>query len=163
MFGDALFVSTARGLSTLWFVEDSREASLANLQDDYEKKGWGQGRFFENPALAEGLADRIFCQPERDSSPIKLDIKGSEFQKQVWQFLRQNVPVGETISYQGIAQKMPNRNSERAVGQALARNPVAFLIPCHRVLRKDGDIGDYRWGVERKQAMLEMEKRYARN
>lgn len=85
-----------------------------------------------------------------------LDLDGTTFQQQVWQAMRQ-IPFGETTTYQKLAMKIGRPGSVRAVANACGANPVAILIPCHRVLRTDGGLGGYRWGVERKRQLLQME------
>lgn len=86
-----------------------------------------------------------------------LDIEGSDFQKSVWAVL-QSIPVGQTLSYSDVAERLHNPKAVRAVANACAANPLALAIPCHRVLRADGGISGYRWGVERKQTLLEKEQ-----
>jgi AraC family transcriptional regulator of adaptative response/methylated-DNA-[protein]-cysteine methyltransferase len=89
---------------------------------------------------------------------LPLDVRGTAFQQRVWQALRE-IPVGETVSYTDIANRIGRPKSVRAVGQACAANPVAVVIPCHRAVRKDGGLSGYRWGVERKRALLDRESR----
>lgn len=91
---------------------------------------------------------------------LKLHLTGTEFQMQVWDILQQ-IPLGTTLSYTDIAQKMGKPKAVRAVARACASNPVALAVACHRVLRSDGGISGYRWGVDRKLKLLEMESRYA--
>ncbi len=88
---------------------------------------------------------------------LPLDIRASAFQRRVWQEL-QRIPLGETRSYSEIAKRVGNPKATRAVARACATNPAALIIPCHRVVREDGALGGYRWGIERKEALLEMEK-----
>jgi AraC family transcriptional regulator of adaptative response/methylated-DNA-[protein]-cysteine methyltransferase len=87
---------------------------------------------------------------------VPLDLRGTEFQQQVWQAL-QGIPSGATASYAEIAARIERPGSVRAVAQACAANPVALVVPCHRVVRSDGVLSGYRWGVERKRALLERE------
>jgi AraC family transcriptional regulator of adaptative response/methylated-DNA-[protein]-cysteine methyltransferase len=87
---------------------------------------------------------------------LPLDVRGTAFQQRVWQALRQ-VPAGQTVSYAELAERLGVAAGARAVAGACAANPVAVAIPCHRVVRNDGSISGYRWGVERKQALLERE------
>ncbi|MEM7760566.1 MAG: methylated-DNA--[protein]-cysteine S-methyltransferase [Cyanobacteria bacterium P01_A01_bin.40] len=88
---------------------------------------------------------------------IPLDIRSTPFQKQVWQTL-QKIPYGETRTYKEVAQELGKPQATRAVGNACGANPVALLIPCHRVLRSDGSLGGYRWGIKRKQKLLAIEQ-----
>jgi AraC family transcriptional regulator of adaptative response/methylated-DNA-[protein]-cysteine methyltransferase len=86
-----------------------------------------------------------------------LDPQGTEFQRRVWQALR-NIPAGQTRSYAQLAQAIEQPGAVRAVGTACGANPIAVLIPCHRVVREDGGLGGYRWGIERKQRLLDRER-----
>jgi AraC family transcriptional regulator of adaptative response/methylated-DNA-[protein]-cysteine methyltransferase len=88
---------------------------------------------------------------------LPLDLRGTAFQQRVWQALRE-IPIGQTASYTEIARRIGAPNSARAVGQACADNPLAVVIPCHRAVRSDGQLAGYRWGIERKSALLKLEK-----
>lgn len=98
-----------------------------------------------------------YLDGEKTGLDLPLDIQATAFQQQVWQMLR-TIPYGETRTYQQVAQALGKDSSSRAVGTACGANPVALVIPCHRVLRKDGGLGGYRWGLERKKSLLEMEQ-----
>ena len=87
---------------------------------------------------------------------LPLDVRGTAFQQRVWQALRE-IPAGETVSYTELAKRIGSPKSFRAVAQACGANPLAVAIPCHRVVRNDGALSGYRWGVERKRALLERE------
>jgi AraC family transcriptional regulator, regulatory protein of adaptative response / methylated-DNA-[protein]-cysteine methyltransferase len=89
---------------------------------------------------------------------LPLDVRGTTFQRRVWQALRE-IPAGQTVSYSELARRIGSPQSVRAVGQACGANPLAVAIPCHRVLRIDGELSGYRWGVERKRALLRLEGR----
>src|SRR5437868_2336134 len=91
-------------------------------------------------------------------SSLPLDIRATAFQRRVWTYL-QSIPFGETKSYSQVAKAIGRPTACRAVARACATNPVAVAIPCHRVVRQDGTIGGYRWGLERKKALLHMERR----
>jgi AraC family transcriptional regulator of adaptative response/methylated-DNA-[protein]-cysteine methyltransferase len=91
-----------------------------------------------------------------EQSDIPLDLRGSDFQKRVWSLLR-TVPAGSTITYGDLAAQLGTRDA-REVGEALAANRIAILVPCHRVIKKDGSISGYRWGVRRKRALLGRER-----
>ncbi|HKC40184.1 MAG TPA: methylated-DNA--[protein]-cysteine S-methyltransferase, partial [Gemmatimonadales bacterium] len=93
-------------------------------------------------------------EPDLD---LPLDIRATAFQRRVWQEL-QRIPFGKTRSYAEVARRIGEPKATRAVAQACGKNPVALVIPCHRVVREDGALGGYRWGVERKEALLEGEK-----
>src|SRR5439155_1548580 len=90
------------------------------------------------------------------SLALPLDIRATAFQRRVWQEL-QRIPYGETRSYADVARRIGSPTASRAVARACATNPAALIIPCHRVIREDGDLGGYRWGVERKRSLLRKE------
>ena len=98
-----------------------------------------------------------YLDGEKNGLDLPLDIRATAFQQQVWQMLR-TIPYGETRTYQQVAQTLGKESASRAVGTACGANPVALVIPCHRVLRKDGGLGGYAWGLERKKSLLEMEQ-----
>jgi AraC family transcriptional regulator of adaptative response/methylated-DNA-[protein]-cysteine methyltransferase len=98
-----------------------------------------------------------YLDGEKTDLNLPLDIQATAFQQQVWNMLR-TIPYGETRTYQQVAEVLGNDGSSRAVGTACGANPVALVIPCHRVLRKDGGLGGYRWGLERKKSLLDMEQ-----
>jgi AraC family transcriptional regulator, regulatory protein of adaptative response / methylated-DNA-[protein]-cysteine methyltransferase len=108
----------------------------------------------------ESLVARVvgFVEAPRLGLDLPLDVRGTAFQQRVWQALRQ-IPAGATASYTDIARRIGSPTSVRAVAQACAANPLAVAIPCHRVVRNDGGLSGYRWGVERKRALLQREAR----
>ena len=93
--------------------------------------------------------------------PVNLDVKGTEFQLKVWAELRK-IPFGTTVSYQEVAERIGEPKAVRAVATAIAQNPVAMLIPCHRVIHSDGTIGEYHWGRDLKRQLIEWEKSKAK-
>jgi len=97
-------------------------------------------------------------QPHLD---LPLDIRATAFQRQVWEKLRA-IPYGKTLSYSDVAKALGKPGAVRAVGRACATNPVALVIPCHRVVREDESLGGYRWGLDRKKKLLEQEKRVSK-
>ena len=118
---------------------------------------------FDRAALVEDNSHREWSEQilrsiEGTDLDLPLDIRGTVFQQQVWQAL-QKIPYGETRTYQEIANELNKPKATRAVGSACGANPIALVIPCHRVLRSDGGLGGYRWGIERKQKLLEIERR----
>jgi len=153
-FGRALLASTARGLCHLAFVESGAEgASVATLA-----ASWPQARLRRNEDAAALLAGRIWGSSRGASAtrvvpPLKLAVKGTNFQLKVWQALLELGCAGPT-TYAALARAVGLAGGARAVGQAVGANPVAWLIPCHNVLRKDGALGGYHWGEDRKRAML---------
>ncbi|MGB2926287.1 MAG: methylated-DNA--[protein]-cysteine S-methyltransferase, partial [Limnothrix sp.] len=104
------------------------------------------------------VGDRLFDHDPIDTGAFSLHLKGTAFQLQVWRELL-NIPFAQTTTYQAIANAIGKPTSSRAVGNAVGRNPVSFLIPCHRVIRSSGAMGGYRWGLDRKVAMLDWESK----
>jgi len=115
---------------------------------------WPGARLAADTTGSRELLDRVFDHPAR--GPFRLHLKASNFQFQVWRALLRVAP-GATVSYGRLADQIGRPGAARAVGQAVGSNPVAYLIPCHRVLRGDGEIGGYRWGPSRKAVMLARE------
>ncbi len=152
-FGECLIAVTDRGICALNFVgEGGREAEIATLGGR-----WAEARLHERPAVTQPFIDAIF--PAGDPTPqlppraLPLFLQGTNFQIKVWEALL-SIPAGRAVSYEGVAYAIGQPAGTRAVASAVAANQVAFLIPCHRVLRKSGVVGEYRWGHTRKQAML---------
>ena len=151
-FGRALFAKTARGLSHLVFVEPNGDAeALAELRAVTPR-----ATFERDDDAARALATRIWSARDRASTPLQINIAGTNFQLKVWQALLR-LGAREHTSYGEIARAIGSAGSMRAVGSAVGANPVAFLIPCHHVLRKSGALGGYRWGEDRKRAILAWE------
>jgi AraC family transcriptional regulator of adaptative response/methylated-DNA-[protein]-cysteine methyltransferase len=153
-FGECLLAVTKRGICYLAFVDGDRQAVLEQLRFD-----WANASLRDDPSRTRSLVDLIFPSrrvdpsPPRQSTGISLHLRGTNFQIKVWEALLR-LPVGSAISYEALAGQVSSVNASRAVGSAVARNPVAYLIPCHRVLQKSGDFGNYRYGSVRKQAIL---------
>lgn len=148
-FGKCLLATTARGICGLQFVQEDLSSALETLAEQ-----WPQASLVENPRETQPLADQIFAPvSETQARPFHLLLRGTNFQVKVWQALL-SIPPGAMVSYQDVAAYLGQPNGARAVGRALARNPVAYLIPCHRVISKAGQAHRYRWGTTRKQAML---------
>jgi AraC family transcriptional regulator of adaptative response/methylated-DNA-[protein]-cysteine methyltransferase len=149
-FGECLLATTERGICALYFVrEDDRSAALEQLRSH-----WPQAGFKQDPSRTQPLIDQIFApSPTDPPRPFHLLLKGTNFQVKVWQALMA-IPSGAMASYQDVAASIGKPNGAHAVGGALAKNPVAYLIPCHRVISKAGRAYRYRWGTTRKQAML---------
>jgi AraC family transcriptional regulator, regulatory protein of adaptative response / methylated-DNA-[protein]-cysteine methyltransferase len=150
-FGPAFIAQTDRGICQLGFLGDpGEEHELAGLRSK-----WPRATLQRNHAATTHIARAVFDNAE--NGPIPVHLKGTNFQLQVWHALLR-VPPGEVTTYDALAQDIGAPTSHRAVGTAVGRNPVAFLIPCHRVIRKTGAIGDYHWGGStRKQALLAWE------
>jgi AraC family transcriptional regulator of adaptative response/methylated-DNA-[protein]-cysteine methyltransferase len=149
-FGQCLLATTERGICALYFVpDDDRTAVLEQLAD-----AWPQARLVEDREQTQPLVDRVFAPAVTEQPrPFHLLLKGTNFQVKVWQALLA-IPPGSLASYQDVASTIDKPDGARAVGGAVARNPVAYLIPCHRVINKSGRIHRYRWGAARKQAMV---------
>ena len=146
-FGEALVAETARGVCHLSFVEAGGEAqALARLSAD-----WPRARMTRDDAAAAGLAARIWGSAAA-ANPLVLAVKGTNFQLKVWRAL---LELGRDASttYGQLARAAGAPGAARAVGQAVGANPVAWLIPCHNVLRQDGALGSYHWGADRKRAI----------
>jgi AraC family transcriptional regulator of adaptative response/methylated-DNA-[protein]-cysteine methyltransferase len=147
-FGRIHAALSARGLAHLAFVDGSDNAALARL-----KIRWPRATLVRDNEAIAALAAQIFIERRGE---IRLAVSGSNFQVKVWQALLELGSRGPT-SYSELARAIGRPSASRAVGQAVGANPVAWLIPCHRVLRRDGGLGGYRWGVERKRTMLAWE------
>lgn len=146
-FGDCLLAVTERGICGLAFVSDSRQKTLEDLQQQ-----WPEASLVEDPAQTGPLVAQIF-DPVHQKQALPVVLKGTNFQLKVWQALLK-IPAGAVASYNEIADSIGRPGVARAVGNAVARNPIGFIIPCHRVIRKAGLVGDYHWGPVRKKAIL---------
>ncbi len=154
-FGECLIGVTDRGICALSFLEEAgRQGALDALRER-----WAGALLSEEPAVTQPYIDAIFggsagkSQNGDGKSLLRLYLQGTNFQIKVWEALL-NIPKGHAISYEDVALAIGQPAGTRAVASAVAANQVAFLIPCHRVLRKSGAIGEYRWGHTRKQAMF---------
>ena len=152
--GTMLVAATEAGLVSVAFgaVEDELLGAL--------EKELPAAKLVNDPGAVEPHARRIesFLRDREQSLELPLDVQGTEFQRRVWDLLR-TIPAGETRSYGEIARQLGNPKAARAVARACATNPVALVIPCHRVVQASGKRGGYRWGVEVKEKLLEHEKR----
>jgi AraC family transcriptional regulator of adaptative response/methylated-DNA-[protein]-cysteine methyltransferase len=147
-FGRALIGLTERGICHLGFVGRSEGEAVDSLAAD-----WSQARMIEDHNATAPLVEPIFDLTKRGAAPLRLHLRGTNFQLKVWEALLR-IPPGMVTSYQDIAAQAGRPGASRAVGTALGRNPVAVLIPCHRVIRKLGEFGSYRYGAARKKALL---------
>lgn len=150
--GAILVAASARGICTI-ALGDAPEKLLNELQDQFPRAHLvGGDRAFE-----EWVAKVVgFVETPSLGLDLPLDIRGTAFQQRVWQALKE-IPVGSTVSYTDIANRINMPKAARAVAGACAANKLAVAIPCHRVVRSDGDLSGYRWGIERKHALLERE------
>jgi O-6-methylguanine DNA methyltransferase len=148
--GELLLAFSDKGLCALLLGDD-----LASLEQDLARRFCGTLR--RDEGLAPWLEQTLrHLDNPRMAFDLPLDLAGSTFQRQVWEALRQ-IPVGQTASYRDIAQRLEQPQAFRAVANACGANPVAVIVPCHRVLRQDGGLGGYRWGLERKRQLLDRE------
>jgi AraC family transcriptional regulator of adaptative response/methylated-DNA-[protein]-cysteine methyltransferase len=151
-FGECLIGTTARGVCHLGFVPAaSQRRALAELTAE-----WPQARLEEAAHATGAVARRLFARRHGNAPTIDLHVRGTNFQIKVWEALLR-IPPGAVVSYEEIARRIRAPRAVRAVAGAVARNPVGWLIPCHRVIRKSGALGGYRWGETRKQALLAWE------
>jgi AraC family transcriptional regulator, regulatory protein of adaptative response / methylated-DNA-[protein]-cysteine methyltransferase len=150
--GSILVARSERGVCAILLGADP-DALARDLQDRFPhaRLVGGDARFEDLVAKVVGLVEAPAV-----GFDLPLDIRGTAFQQRVWQALRE-IPPGATASYADIAQRIGSPRSIRAVAQACAANPIAVAIPCHRVVRTDGAVSGYRWGVERKRTLLERE------
>jgi AraC family transcriptional regulator of adaptative response/methylated-DNA-[protein]-cysteine methyltransferase len=151
-FGECLLAITGRGICFLAFVDTDRDSALEQL-----KQTWANAAFSEDPARTAPFIEKIFNPSS--SAPIPLHLRGTNFQIKVWEALLR-LPPGQVTTYQTLADQVGSSRAARAVGNAVARNPLAYLIPCHRVLQKTGEFGNYRYGSARKKAILLREDAY---
>jgi AraC family transcriptional regulator of adaptative response/methylated-DNA-[protein]-cysteine methyltransferase len=149
-FGYCLLAVTDRGICHLSFVQNGeRTKAIKSL-----KERWENATITVAPAQTRPLVDQIF-NPIKNGKPrpLHLFLSGTNFQIKVWEALLK-IPAGSVASYEDIAARLGMPKASRAVGNAVSQNPVAYIIPCHRVVRKLGEFGNYRWGAARKKAML---------
>ena len=119
------------------------------------KKNWSGAQFVRGGGGPK--VSRIFqSDPSKKTKPIKVLLKGTPFQLKVWEALLK-IPAGCLLAYKDVAERVGDSKASRAVGTAVGQNPIAYLIPCHRVIRETGVLGDYRWGSARKKALLAWE------
>ena len=152
-FGKCLIGVTGRGICWLSFHEQSSpRTALSDLRSH-----WSGAELEEQPAATGPIVNQIFSNLDKQGkSPLGLLLMGTNFQIKVWQALLR-IPRGEVTTYENIGEMIGARKSARAVGSAVGDNRVAYLIPCHRVIRKSGMLGGYHWGEPRKRAMLAWE------
>ena len=149
-FGEAIVVATARGLAGLGFVDgDDRPAAFADMQ-----RRWPKAIFKLDQKATEDLAQRAFDPAAWQSDrPLRIVFIGSDFEVRVWESLLK-IPMGAATTYSSIASHIGKPKAARAVGAAVGKNPISFVVPCHRVIGSTGALTGYHWGLTRKQAML---------
>ncbi len=143
-FGECFLAATDRGVCALHFVMSSRSAVLNDC-----RSRWHHAEFVEDAKRTSAFVQQVFDRSGR----IHLDVRGTNFQIKVWEALIR-IPEGAVATYSDIAKAIGHPGAHRAVGTAIGCNPVAYLIPCHRVIRSLGVFGNYRWGEDRKKAIL---------
>lgn len=148
-FGECLIATTSRGICNLHFLDtSSQEVAEHSLRLE-----WSKADIIQDQQATQEICDRVFKPVVSNSKPLVLFVKGTNFQIQVWRALLK-VPFGGITTYQSLAEAMGRPTAARSVGNALGRNPVGYLIPCHRVIRESGELGGFRWGLERKTVLL---------
>jgi AraC family transcriptional regulator of adaptative response/methylated-DNA-[protein]-cysteine methyltransferase len=149
-FGECMLAKTDRGICGLSFVQNlGRQPVFADL-----KNRWTNAKLVEAPQLTQPFIKQIFNpSEEKNSAPLHLILNGTNFQIKVWEALIK-IPMGAVVSYESVAANIGMPKASRAVGNAVGSNPVSFIIPCHRVIRKTAEFGNYGGGVARKMAML---------
>jgi AraC family transcriptional regulator, regulatory protein of adaptative response / methylated-DNA-[protein]-cysteine methyltransferase len=149
-FGSALVMATERGLAGLAFADPGEErAALADM-----KSRWPRAAYVEDSARTAAIARRIFDSSQwQQDKPLRVVLIGTDWEVRVWETLLQ-IPMGRLTTYSDIAGKIHKPAAARAVGAAVGKNPVSFVVPCHRVVGKSGDLTGYHWGITRKRAML---------
>jgi len=149
-FGSALVMATERGLAGLAFADaDKEKATLADM-----RRRWPKAAYVGDAAGTAPLAQRVFDPALwRADRPLRVVLIGTDFEVRVWETLMK-VPMGRLTTYSDVAAKVCTPAAARAVGAAVGRNPVCFVVPCHRVIGKSGNLTGYHWGLTRKRAML---------
>ncbi len=150
LFGNVLIASTDKGICFVHFYENEKPA-FTTLQDEYPEA------IFQNKQVPSHLDVLDVIQGLPTKNKITLHVKGSPFRLKVWNALL-SIPEGQLTTYQNISKSIQSPGASRAVGSAIGANPVAYLIPCHRVIRNDGDLGGYMWGPDRKCVLIAWEK-----
>ncbi|MGM0589628.1 MAG: methylated-DNA--[protein]-cysteine S-methyltransferase [Bacteroidota bacterium] len=146
-FGQMMVASTGKGICSLQFVK-TRQSGINLLE-----RTWAKADIKNEKDDHIENVEHIFNNDWENLDKIKLHIKGTDFQLKVWEALLK-IPSGTIVTYSDVAKKIKNPKATRAVGTALAKNTIAYLIPCHRVIKKVGGIGEYRWGRTRKKAII---------
>jgi AraC family transcriptional regulator of adaptative response/methylated-DNA-[protein]-cysteine methyltransferase len=151
-FGNIFIAITPRGICNLAFLEhDEVDEHLAGLH-----RKWPHAQLHENHGRTLTVVEAMFDKKTKLDRPLSLHVSGTNFQTSVWKALLQ-IPPGKVASYSHVANALGRPRSARAVGHAVGANPVAFLIPCHRVIHQNGDLGGYHWGETRRHAIYAWE------
>jgi AraC family transcriptional regulator, regulatory protein of adaptative response / methylated-DNA-[protein]-cysteine methyltransferase len=149
-FGLALIMATDRGLAGLAFGDEGEEKkAMADMTSR-----WPKANYVEDRETTGAIAHRVFDPKQwRAERPLRVILIGTDFQVRIWETLL-SIPLGRAVTYSDIATKIQKPNASRAVGAAVGRNPISFVVPCHRVVGKSGELTGYHWGITRKRAML---------
>jgi len=148
-FGEAIVVAAPRGLAGIGFVDDDRAKALADMT-----RRWPRAQFVRDREATATYAARAFDPALwRPDQPLRLVMIGTDFEVRVWETLLA-VPMGRATTYSDIARKLGKPKAARAVGAAVGKNPISFVVPCHRVLGRSGALTGYHWGLARKQAII---------
>lgn len=150
-FGECLAAANERGLCSLLFVAADRTETLGELTAQ-----WPAAAVHRDEASTRALVERVFSKTWSEGDPLYVNLKGTGLQIQVWHALLR-IPEGRVVSYEDLARAAGAPRAVRAVANAVARNPIHYLIPCHRVIRKTGAFGGYQGGTERKRALIAWE------
>ncbi len=149
-FGQCLLARTERGLCGLYFIKDGDRQTIFSQF----LSSWRNANLVEDPKIARQLAIQVFDNtPNRTSAPLHLLLNGTNFQIKVWEALIR-IPLGSVVAYEDLAAWVGRPKAARAVGSAVGKNPISFVIPCHRVIRKTAEFGNYGGGTARKKAIL---------
>lgn len=152
-FGQCFIATTHRGICKLAFFDTNTQ--YKELEKEFHSE-WSNAHITKDQTQIESLAKILFATKKTNKQSLKLLLKGSPFQLKVWEALL-SIPEGGLVSYQEVATSIQSPTAVRAVATAIARNHIAYLIPCHRVIRQNGDFGQYRWNQYRKQALIAWE------
>lgn len=148
-FGKCLIGVTARGICWLSFISTDGDPKI---ELDNMKEHWNNSVFHQEQKKTESIKEQVFSSSAGDKK-LHVFVKGTNFQVKVWEALLR-MPIGNVTTYQDIAEKIQNPKALQAVGSAVGSNHIAYLIPCHRVIRKDGVLGEYRWNATRKKSII---------
>ena len=152
-FGEALLVATDRGVAGLAFVNEDKGETRQHALADMTQR-WPKAHYAEAPDKTAPYAKVIFNASKwSKDQPVRLVMIGTDFDVRVWETLLK-IPMGRAVSYTDIARHIGSPSASRAVGSAVGRNPISFVVPCHRVLCGDGNLGGYHWGLTRKRALI---------
>jgi AraC family transcriptional regulator, regulatory protein of adaptative response / methylated-DNA-[protein]-cysteine methyltransferase len=151
-FGEALLIATERGLAGLAFVDEDKGQTRQDALADMMQR-WPKAHYIEASAKTAPHARQVFGAEASKDQPVRLVMIGTDFDVRVWETLLK-IPMGRAVSYTDIARHIGTPSASRAVGSAVGRNPISFVVPCHRVLRGDGSLGGYHWGLTRKRALI---------